>query len=87
MVKPKSTLWHQRTDPENDSPLGSVPLKTPPLAQAPRPENFLARSPTRTRSKSKREKDMARLDFRLERERLFKEAFHDNIDSKGEVDH
>jgi hypothetical protein len=29
---------------------------------------------------------MARLDFRLERQRLFKEAFYDNIDSKGEVD-
>jgi hypothetical protein len=29
---------------------------------------------------------MARLDFRLERQRLLKEAFYDNIDSKGEVD-
>jgi hypothetical protein len=26
------------------------------------------------------------LDFRLERQRLFQEAFHDNIDSIGEVD-
>jgi hypothetical protein len=29
---------------------------------------------------------MDRLDFRLERRRLFQEAFYDNIDSKGEVD-
>jgi hypothetical protein len=29
---------------------------------------------------------MSRLEFRLERQRLFQEAFHDNIDSKGEVD-
>ncbi len=42
--------------------------------------------PTRTRSRSKREKDKARQDTRDERQRLFKEAFHDNIDSIGEVD-
>jgi hypothetical protein len=29
---------------------------------------------------------MARLDFRLERQRLLKEAFYDNIKSVGEVD-
>jgi hypothetical protein len=29
---------------------------------------------------------MDRLDFRLERRRLFKEAFYDNIESKGEID-
>jgi hypothetical protein len=40
----------------------------------------------RTRCKSKHEKDKARLDFQLERQRLFQEAFHDNIDSIGEVD-
>lgn len=35
----------------------------------------------RTRCKSKCEKDKVRLDFRLERERLFQEAFHDTINS------
>jgi hypothetical protein len=42
--------------------------------------------PTRRRSRSKREKDKARQDTRDERKRLFQEAFHDNIDSIGEVD-
>jgi hypothetical protein len=42
--------------------------------------------PTRRRSKSKREKDKVRQDTRDERKRLFSEAFHDNIDSIGEVD-
>jgi hypothetical protein len=42
--------------------------------------------PTRRRSRSKREKDKTRQDTRDERQRLFKEAFHDNIDSLGEVD-
>jgi len=55
----------------------------PALAPAQRPENFLAQLYKRTRCKSKHEKDKARLDFRLERQRLFQEAFHDNI---GEVD-
>lgn len=42
--------------------------------------------PTRRRSRSKREKDKARQDTRDERQRLFKEAFHDNVGSVGEVD-
>ncbi len=41
---------------------------------AQRPENFLAQRYKRTRCKSKHEKDKARLDFRLERQRLFQEA-------------
>jgi hypothetical protein len=50
---------------------------------APRPENFLARPYERHyRSKSKREKDMDRLEFPLERQRLFKEAFHDLLRSR-----
>ena len=39
----------------------------------------------RQRSRSKREKDKARQDIRDERKRLFSEAFHDNINSFGEV--
>ena len=58
----------------------------PALALAQRPENFLAQLYKRTCCKSKHEKDKARLDFRLERQRLFQEVFHDNIDSIGEVD-
>ena len=42
--------------------------------------------PTRRRSRNKHEKDKARQDTRNERKRLFQEAFHDNIDSIGEVD-
>jgi hypothetical protein len=42
--------------------------------------------PTRRRSRSKQEKDKSRLDRRLERQRLFDEAFHDNVHSIGEVD-
>jgi len=42
--------------------------------------------PTRRRSRNKHEKDKARQDTRDERKRLFSEAFHDNIDSLGEVD-
>jgi len=42
--------------------------------------------PTRRRSRSKHEKDKAHQDTRDERKRLFSEAFHDNIDSIGEVD-
>jgi len=41
---------------------------------------------SRRRARSKREKDKARFDSRLERARLFQEAFHDNIQSIGEVD-
>jgi hypothetical protein len=44
------------------------------------------RGPTRQRSRSKREKHKSRRDIREERKRLFLEAFHDNIDSIGEVD-
>lgn len=51
-----------------------------------RPEDFLAQPFKRTRSKSKREKDKARLDSRRGRRRLFREAFHDKIASIGEVD-
>jgi hypothetical protein len=40
----------------------------------------------RQRARSKREKDKARQDARDERKRLFSEAFHDNINSLGEVD-
>ena len=53
---------------------------------AQRPENFLVQLYKRTRCKSKHEKDKARLDLRLERQRLFQEAFHDNINIIGEVD-
>jgi len=42
--------------------------------------------PTRRRSRGKREKDKTRQDARDERRRLFQEAFHDNVDSIGEVD-
>lgn len=38
------------------------------------------------KSPSKRERDQARMANFEERERLFHEAFHDNIDSLGEVD-
>jgi hypothetical protein len=79
-------LWHHRSEPRNDSPSGSSSLERPTLAPAPRPENFLAQPYKRARSRSKREKDKARQDFRLERQRLLKEAFYDNIQSIGEVD-
>jgi hypothetical protein len=58
----------------------------PALAPAQRPESFLVQLYKRTRCKSKHEKDKARLDLRLERQRLFQEAFHDNINIIGEVD-
>lgn len=95
-------LWHCRKDaPVVDAfqggthpslggthRMGKDPLKAEEAAvgAANRPENFLARPYKRARCKSRREKDRARLNFRLERQRLFKEAFHDNIDSIGEVD-
>lgn len=58
----------------------------PALNPAQRPEGFLALPYRRRRCMSKREKDRARLDFRLERQQLFREAFHDNIESIGEID-
>jgi hypothetical protein len=76
-------FWHSR---KHDASRASTAPKMSALAPTPKPENFLARPYKRTRSKSKREKDIARLDFRLERQRLFQEAFHDNIDSKHEID-
>jgi len=79
-------LWHCRKDAASKDPMREDWDPTKPVKPAQRPENFLAQPFKRTRSKSKREKDTARLDFRLERQRLFKEAFHDNIHSKGEVD-
>jgi hypothetical protein len=56
---------------------------TPALNPAPRRENFLAQPYRRARSKGKHQKDMARLDFRLERQRFLKEALYDGIDSVG----
>jgi len=80
---------HQHKGSEKDKPLGGCGTPSsherPALAPAQRAENFLAQLYKRTRCKSKHE-DKVRLDFRLERQRLFQEAFHDNIDSIGEVD-
>ena len=84
------SLWDERkklleakTDvakPEKAALLTSVFfVKTARSAEAPM-------GPTRGRCRSKREKDKTRQDTRDERKRLFREAFHDNIDSRGEVD-
>ena len=64
-----------------------MPLVNPMLHVAVRIAGPVSPRPDpRRRARSKEEKDKARFDSRLERVRLFREAYHDNIHSLGEVD-
>jgi hypothetical protein len=76
---PWAKFWIQRRN-------GPQTIAVEPEEELRRELHERVRGLPRHRSPSKRLRDATRLELRLERKRLFKEAFHDNINSLGEVD-